>query len=155
MKRSPQDIAYHDAIGDCLEWNGTMTTKGYGQLVHEGRTWLVHRFFEQKRHGSIPEGVIVEHICDNPLCYKDEHLLRSSIQRNTTKALGKDSGFIHANSLKTTCLQGHTYNEENIYRDGRGHRQCKQCRRERCRVAAAERRALDKWFASVGGFQHA
>jgi hypothetical protein len=62
----------------CIEWEGSLTRKGYGQvtLTIDGRRkpWRVHRVEWMKHHGPIPDGLHVLHKCDNRKCYNIEHL---------------------------------------------------------------------------------
>lgn len=71
--------AHSEERDGCLVWTGSLNSKGYGMisLVHEGygRSAQVHRVAWIERHGQPPaETPYVLHRCDNPPCFRDEHL---------------------------------------------------------------------------------
>lgn len=65
--------------GGCLEWDGYRKKQGYGSLsVKVGGEWLqmtANRVAYVLLHGSIPEGLLVRHTCDNPPCILPAHLV--------------------------------------------------------------------------------
>ena len=73
----------HDPMGPCLEWQGARTSSGYGRVKCGDGHKLIHRLvFESHMGREIPEGVSVLHRCDNPPCYKLEHLYGGSHEDN-------------------------------------------------------------------------
>ena len=61
----------------CREWMGHRNEKGYGRrLVGAAKTRkvLLHRWVWEECNGPIPDGLIVMHMCDNPPCYRLDHL---------------------------------------------------------------------------------
>jgi len=62
-------------MSECREWTGTKTSAGYGQIKHRGERVYVHRWVMAKVHGwEALDGRVVMHLCDNPSCYRYEHL---------------------------------------------------------------------------------
>jgi hypothetical protein len=57
----------------CIEW-GMSTTKGRGKISIDGRKAYVHRAMWEQVNGSIPDGMIACHSCDNPLCVSPAHI---------------------------------------------------------------------------------
>ena len=55
----------------CREWAGYVAVTGYGQT---GRNTLAHRQAYEEHVGSIPEGMVVHHLCENKLCVNPEHM---------------------------------------------------------------------------------
>ena len=59
----------------CREWRGSrFRSGGYGRIWRENRDWRVHRWVWTLASGPIPEGLHVLHRCDNPPCYRLDHL---------------------------------------------------------------------------------
>jgi predicted XRE-type DNA-binding protein len=58
----------------CREWPGARDENGYGRIRYGGRWIGVHRFVWIAAHGEIPEGMMVLHYCDNPPCFRLDHL---------------------------------------------------------------------------------
>jgi hypothetical protein len=64
--------------GECLVWTGAKHSNGYGSITiggRKGRRESTHRAAWIARHGEPPaEKPFVLHKCDNPPCWRDEHL---------------------------------------------------------------------------------
>lgn len=68
-------VSVGDGAGSCWMWTGATTT-GYGSFaVHhsQGRV-LAHRFSYEHFVGPIPNGLVLDHICQTPLCVNPDHL---------------------------------------------------------------------------------
>ena len=81
----------------CLLWIGSYgggsATGGYGKLRHRGRRVYAHRYAYEAKHGPIPAGRSVNHICGNTLCVYWGHLELTSHQENLQyRVRGSDSG---------------------------------------------------------------
>jgi len=62
-------------VGDCLEWQGGKTGRGYGTIWLDGIHEATHRLAWVLANGRpIPEGMYVLHSCDNKICCEPEHL---------------------------------------------------------------------------------
>lgn len=58
----------------CWEWQGATQPGGYGKVNVGGRAKRPHRMAYEAFYGPIPNGLFVCHRCDNPLCYRPDHL---------------------------------------------------------------------------------
>lgn len=58
----------------CWLWQGTVAGGGYGQIRWRGIKVYVHRLAYELTYGSIPDGLLVRHKCDTPLCCNPSHL---------------------------------------------------------------------------------
>lgn len=72
--------------GECLVWTGALSSNGYGSITIGGRRGYrqnVHRAAWIERHGVPPAATPhVLHRCDNPPCWRDEHLFLGTHQDN-------------------------------------------------------------------------
>lgn len=62
--------------GPCWLWTGAqMGSLGYGQFrIDPARTDYAHRVSWRLANGEIPDGALVLHRCDVPLCVRPDHL---------------------------------------------------------------------------------
>lgn len=113
-------------LGRCWIW--TAATNGrYGIITGH----YAHRLSYEMAHGSIRDGLVIDHLCATPLCVNPDHLEPVTQQTNVLRGVG----FAAIHSQKTACPQGHVYDEANVYLY-RGCRYCRACMRERNRKRA-------------------
>jgi hypothetical protein len=137
----------------CLMWTGSLTPRGYGRIMVNGRRRPVHRVMWEMFEGQMPEGLEPDHLChtndkscrggDTCLhrrCASIAHLEPVTGRENTLRS----RSFAASNAAKTHCPLGHPYDDANTRICPGGGRSCRACDRERYRK---EREALGK---SVG-----
>ena len=119
-----------DRAAGCWLWPFSTTSQiGYGQVWFEGKPRGAHRVAFVLNGGVIPEGMIVRHSCDTPLCINPEHLLIGSYADNSADMVARGRS---RSRRMTECSRGHPFNLENTYVDpSDGHRRCRACIRLR------------------------
>ena len=119
-------------IAECWTFEGSTTAAGYGQVIVEGVKRYTHRLAYEFAHGSIPAGLVIDHLCRNRACCNPEHLEAVTRRTNNLRG-GHQLAVLHR---ENRCRRGHdlaVHGEKNGPR-----RTCGTCRR--ARVAA--RRAV-------------
>ena len=112
----------------CWTWTGARQSAGYGSMGMNGKTVLVHRYAYEMLVGPIPEGMTVDHLCSNKVCFRPEHLQLLDRNANSRK---------HYAAI-THCPQGHEYDVANTKLSKRGTRSCRTC----YNLARVARRAM-------------
>lgn len=110
----------------CWLWTGAKNRKGYGMVRHQGKVRYVHRLAYHQESGVDPIDLLICHHCDIPNCLRPSHLFLGDAFSNQLDASLKGRT---AGQKKTHCKNGHLYSDENVYRDPRGYRECRECRR--------------------------
>lgn len=69
-------IAYEiDLDSGCWNWMGVVQgERGYGLFSQNGKQLRAYRWFYEQRHGPIPHGLVIDHLCRNPMCVNPDHL---------------------------------------------------------------------------------
>jgi very-short-patch-repair endonuclease len=73
----------------CHPWTAARSGSGYGATLIGGRQVGSHRVAWEFAHGSIPEGMLVCHRCDNPICCNPRHLFLGTTQINMNDKVTK------------------------------------------------------------------
>ena len=130
---------------ECWPWTAGKFKKGYGKFSRGNKKFQAHVFGWKMRFGSIPEGLVIDHVCHNDSgCAGGDSCLHRACQNPAhwelvTPAVNTKRGQGGARLRNLThCKNGHEFTEENTYRVN-GTRRCRQCQRDNNKTP--ERRA--------------
>jgi len=128
---------------DCIIWPGGRGRGGYGQIsIRNAPSRIVHRYLWLVSGREIPDGMVLDHICHDPLicrlsekcphraCINLDHLMCVTQADNSRRS---------TNLIKTHCKRGHPWIEENIDTVS-GNRRCILCRKIRHKEREDERK---------------
>jgi hypothetical protein len=83
---------------------------GYGRISINSQTSAVHRVAYTHAHGFIPRRRVVDHLCNNRLCFNPDHLelitqRRNCKRRDERRSLDGDSGEDYNNRVEKSADQ--------------------------------------------------
>lgn len=78
-----------DKSGDCWEWQGTISPKGYGEIGIDGWTFRAHRVAYVIANGPIVDEIFVLHECDNRKCCRPDDLFLGTTDDNMADMAAK------------------------------------------------------------------
>ena len=108
----------------CWLWNAAQSADGYGQFKANRRQVKAHRFAYELLVGPIPDGLQLDHLCRIRHCVNPAHLEPVTPKENIRRGR-------RANSEKSHCPQGHSYDAGNTKLRQHGGRNCRACDRAR------------------------
>lgn len=128
FRRFASKVAAPTTPNDCLEWVGGKQRQGYGTFRLRGSSHLAHRVSYRNWVGSVPEGLVLDHLCRNRACVNPTHLEPKTVGDNN-RAPGSLIG--EYNRIKTHCNRGHELVGPNLSPSGVrvGKRICLACQR--------------------------
>lgn len=130
-----------DPLTQCWIWKKSREKDGYGVVSLPGGTvGKAHRVSWEFRHGPIPAGLEIDHLCRVRECCNPDHLEATTHKENTLRGYG----VMALKARRDSCIHGHTYTSENTH-TVKGARKCRTCDRERnrrVREGYAAKRAL-------------
>lgn len=124
----------------CWNWTGS-AADGYGRFGSATNavysvygTSLAHRIAWDDANGRVPDGLELDHLCNNRACVRPSHLEPVTHDENLRRAVER----------RDTCRNGHRYTVENrvsMYGDQAGRERCLECRRKTNRESIRRQRA--------------
>ena len=119
--------AYRPDLGPCWIWTGAKQETGYGFFFLKHDTSVPpHRYAYELLVGSIPDGLLLDHLCRVPQCCNPLHL--EPVTHNENQYRGSLA------RVETYCFYGHKYTKGELMP-----RQCDECLEDRQHNLAAEK----------------
>jgi len=118
--------SYVEFTDTCWLWLAGKDREGYGVWTSpNSKSNRAHRWaWEWLHRRSIPDGLVIDHLCNNPSCVNPWHLKATTQRENVLRS----AGVAAVNARKTHCPHGHEYTDENTYHQPGGRRTCRTCR---------------------------
>lgn len=118
----------------CWRFEGSHTPDGYATCTTEGKPRYVRRVLFEDKHGPVPVGLELDHVCRNRWCVNPDH------QEPVTHLENMRRG---AWARRTACKNGHPFTAANTRVVRRGNREtriCRTCRKLQNRARASSLR---------------
>jgi hypothetical protein len=109
-----------DPSSDCWFWKGSYNGAGYAVVSIGNEMQYVHRIVYEHHHGPIPDGLVINHKCENRGCVNIGHLELETYRGNTNYSLGKRDGY---------CIRGHDMEKVGYTINVRGTPVCNECKK--------------------------
>jgi hypothetical protein len=109
-------------MSNCWLWDASRNGKGYGTTWRKPK--YAHRLVYEALVGPIPEGLTIDHLCNNPGCVNPEHMEPVTALENYRRGPWSSPN-------RTHCPRGHEYDEANTKRipSRPNARYCRECHR--------------------------
>jgi len=70
----------------CWLWQRTVGQDGYGRTLRCKKWYLAHRLYWQELRGPIPEGRVIDHLCNVRSCVNPDHMELVSQAENSRRS---------------------------------------------------------------------
>lgn len=128
---------YEVVESGCWEWVAYRNpVSGYGYF----RGVPAHRISYELHVGPIPPGYQIDHLCRVRACINPDHLEAVTLQENNRRS----NSWSAVKIRQTHCHNGHPLSGPNLKITNRGHRQCRECRKNYKRNWYRAKRAAER-----------
>lgn len=141
---------------ECWEWVRYLNVYGYGQFSVNARvTKLAHRMAYELMLGPIPDGLVIDHLCNNPRCVNPAHMEAvtqdvNAQRRHARTGCSPSKTRPLRHRIATHCKNGHELNEASILIRADGYVSCRICQR-RHRLAHRDKLRDKRRVAALEG----
>jgi hypothetical protein len=148
-----------DRESGCWLWTAYISNRGYGTIgltvgPNKSKSIYAHRLSYEMHHGPIPDGLVVDHICNVRRCVNPEHLQLLTPLAN----IERSDHPIYERRRQNVCVRGHDLTDPvNVYiRPSNGRRMCRACFRvralERARKQGVPERSAPQGCGTYSGY---
>jgi hypothetical protein len=132
MTRFQAKVRIDPTMG-CWLWTAAKDGQGYGNFkVWTHRSVLAHRWFYQEMRGTLPDDLVLHHLCGVRACVNPDHLVPLTVAGHAR---------FDRRVMSPTCQKGHPRTPATVYRSPTTRkRECRVCNREAVRRYKARKR---------------
>lgn len=110
----------------CWNWTGPIMGNGYpNKIKRDKRGVSAHRFHYELRHGPVPAGLWIDHLCRNRRCVNPSHMEAVTPRENHLRSESASA----LNARKILCKRWHQYDRFTTQGTNAVHRICGKCKR--------------------------
>ena len=135
-----------DENTSCWIWKGAKNWFQYGVIHNQNKLFYSHRISYEIFNGKIPNGFVIDHLCNNRSCINPEHLEAVRQDENVRRS----NSFTNQNMKKTHCIHGHLLEVSNLDKSNlsRGVRACIKCIKIREQTKEFRKSIVIQWCSS-------